>query len=141
MQLPLIVRLTITIYDAIFLFFILFILSVPLVIFLNIDTTSPLHTLYLACLYLITFLYYPVMWKLYGQTPAMKLWKTTITNKNAEPITWKQATIRYLVALLSWAIAGLGFIWMFFRKDRATWHDLASGTRLIQHQNSEEQSD
>ncbi len=137
MQLPLIVRLVITIYDATILVILFAIISIPLVIFLDVTTASPLHTLYLTCLYVITFLYYVGMWKLCGQTLAMKFWKTTLKNKNSEPITWKQATIRFMVALVSWGFAGLGFIWMLFRKDRATWHDLASGTCLSQHQKSE----
>ncbi len=130
MQLPFIVRFVITIYDAIILFFLFFIISIPLVIFFDLTTRSPWYPLYLASLYVISFLYYGGMWTLRGHTPAMKLWKTTIKNKKGEAITWKQATIRYLVALISWVAVGIGFIWMFFRKDRATWHDLASGTNL-----------
>jgi uncharacterized RDD family membrane protein YckC len=48
-------------------------------------------------------------------------------------VTWKQASIRFCVAILSLLSFGLGFIWQWLSKDKLSWHDLLSGTQLILH--------
>jgi uncharacterized RDD family membrane protein YckC len=46
-------------------------------------------------------------------------------------MTWRQALIRFLVAILSWGACGLGVLWILVDKDKRTWHDRASGTRVV----------
>jgi uncharacterized RDD family membrane protein YckC len=38
---------------------------------------------------------------------------------------------RYAVATVSLAAFGLGFLWSLFDRERRTWHDLASHTKLV----------
>jgi uncharacterized RDD family membrane protein YckC len=45
--------------------------------------------------------------------------------------TRKQLAIRYLVGNLSLLAAGLGFWWAWFDRERLTWHDRVSGTRVV----------
>lgn len=80
-----------------------------------------------------TFLYFGGQWIYGGQTLAMKTWRICLqsTEEDRKPITWKQATIRFFVAFISWAALGLGFFWALFDKQHRTWHDWASQTQLI----------
>jgi uncharacterized RDD family membrane protein YckC len=45
--------------------------------------------------------------------------------------TWKALLTRYAVGTVSLLAAGLGFWWAWLDRDRLTWHDRASGTRLV----------
>jgi uncharacterized RDD family membrane protein YckC len=79
-----------------------------------------------------SYLFFGWFWVHGGQTLGMKTWcikLTTIDNKN---ISWKQATIRFFVAIFSWLIVGQGFIRSLFDKEKRTRHDIQSGTKLIQ---------
>ena len=46
-------------------------------------------------------------------------------------ITGRQALIRLAVAQLSWLCGGLGFLWQLWDGESRSWHDIASGTRLV----------
>ncbi len=41
------------------------------------------------------------------------------------------ASGRFIVAIISWLPAGLGFWWQLWDRDKLTWHDRVSGTRLV----------
>ena len=43
------------------------------------------------------------------------------------------ASLRFVAALLSWAAVGLGFLWQLWDRDRLTWHDRISGTRIVHY--------
>ena len=84
-------------------------------------------------LYLLTigFLFFAGFWIRSGQTLGMLAWKVRVVQSgNGARITWAQALLRYLAALLSWLVFGLGFIWSLFDRERKTWHDRLSGTEL-----------
>lgn len=129
-NIPLPRRLVIIFYDSMLLFAVLFFASIPIVVSFKITYGSPWYFAYVLYIYVVGFIYFGWFWTHGGQTLAMKTWKAKLTS-NSEQINWRQALLRYLVAFLSWLCLGLGFIWSLFRKDNATWHDLASGTRLI----------
>ncbi|HEX5339627.1 MAG TPA: RDD family protein [Gammaproteobacteria bacterium] len=79
----------------------------------------------------IGFLFFGGFWIRSGQTLGMLAWKVRVVQSgNGARITWKQALLRYLAALLSWCVFGLGFIWSLFDRERKTWHDSLSGTEL-----------
>ncbi|MGH8399579.1 MAG: RDD family protein [Gammaproteobacteria bacterium] len=79
----------------------------------------------------IGFLFFAGFWIRSGQTLGMLAWKVRVVQSaNGTRITWRQALLRYLTALLSWLLLGLGFIWSLFDRERKTWHDRLSGTEL-----------
>lgn len=129
-NISLIHRLAIIFYDTLLLFAILFFASIPVVVPFNITYGSPWYFAYVVYIYLIGFLYFGWFWTHGGQTLAMKTWKARLVSHSGQ-ISWRQALVRYIAALISWLCAGLGFLWSLFRKDRATWHDLASRTSVI----------
>ena len=79
----------------------------------------------------ITALYAILSWKRGGQTIGMRPWRLrVVTPADGEPDS-KALWLRFCVGSLSLAVAGLGFWWAWIDRDRLTWHDRASGTRMI----------
>lgn len=79
----------------------------------------------------ISFLYYGWFWTHGGQTLGMKTWKIRIATFDNKPLTWKLSFKRFLLALISWLIVGIGFFWILFNKKNQTWHDHLSQTALF----------
>ena len=77
-------------------------------------------------------IFYAWFWIHGGQTLGMKSWKLMVLTEDGNNLTWKQAVIRFLVAIVSLSLFGLGYFWRYINADGLTWHDLASGTRLVE---------
>ena len=74
-------------------------------------------------LFLVWFLFYTWFWTHGGQTLGMKAWKMRIQTRDGQPITLWQALLRFMVAIPSLALGGLGFFWMLVDRDRMTLYD------------------
>lgn len=71
-------------------------------------------------------------WTRNRQTLAMQTWRIEVVDDiSGNNINLQQALIRFLAAFVSVACFGLGYLWMLVDKEKKTWHDHASGTRLI----------
>jgi len=79
------------------------------------------------------YLYFILSWTKGRQTIGMKALKFQIVQNNGESITHKQALIRLVLAMISFAAIGLGFVYQLFNKDNLAWHDKYSNTRLIKN--------
>jgi uncharacterized RDD family membrane protein YckC len=85
--------------------------------------------LYLLC---IAFAILGWFWVHGGQTLGMRAWRLRLVSAtNNGPVSWQQALKRFAAALLSWCCLGAGFLWALFDREKRTWHDRLSGTRLI----------
>jgi uncharacterized RDD family membrane protein YckC len=125
-------RLAAIFYDALLLISVLFfaaMLSLPLT-YEQIDTYN-YHPLYQGYLFLVSFLYFAIPWMRSGQTLGMRSWKVRLSNKDETKLSFKQVSIRFLIAIISWLILGIGFLWAIFDKDNRTWHDIVSKTNLV----------
>lgn len=69
-------------------------------------------------------------WRAAGQTVGMRAWRLMVANNNGVQLSWQQCVVRAVVATASLACVGLGFFWGYFRKDGATWQDLASDSEM-----------
>ena len=97
----------------------------------NIAPFSPLQLLlWLAC-WIVTGLYATLSWRRGGQTLGMRPWRLRLVAVDGGIPGWKALWLRYAVGLLSLLAGGLGFWWAWFDPGRRTWHDRASGTRLL----------
>ncbi|NUO74693.1 MAG: RDD family protein [Lysobacter sp.] len=97
----------------------------------NIAPFSALQwTLWLVC-WLLTGAYATLSWRRGGQTLGMRPWRLRLIGADGGAPAWKPLLIRYLVGTASLLLAGLGFWWAWLDRDRLTWHDRASGTRLV----------
>lgn len=87
--------------------------------------------LYSMYLLLVSFVFYAWFWTHGGQTLGMRAWKIRLETEDAQSINWKQSAVRFLASGLSWLVVGMGFWWCLFDRQRLSWHDRLSGTRLI----------
>ncbi|GAA5524950.1 hypothetical protein Maes01_01510 [Microbulbifer aestuariivivens] len=76
--------------------------------------------------------YYVWSWRGAGQTIGMRAWRLMVASPEGVQLSWKQCAIRALVAPVSLAMFGAGYFWGLTRKDRASWHDLASDSQVRQ---------
>ena len=83
---------------------------------------------YLLC---VSFLFFGWFWTHGGQTLGMRAWKIRVISSSGAPLTWVQALIRFISAIVSWGVFGIGFLSIRFNRDRYAWHDRLSGTRIV----------
>lgn len=81
--------------------------------------------------FLIIFLFFVLYWTRVGRTLGMQSWRLQLESLDGSNIHFGTATLRFFAALLSWAPLGLGFLWSLWDKDRLTWHDRLSKTRIV----------
>lgn len=86
----------------------------------------------LSILIVVCFLFLGWFWIHGGQTLGMKTWHVQLISTDKNPINWKKSAIRFIAAIISWLVFGMGFIWALIDKENRTWHDLLSATRLVQ---------
>ena len=126
-------------YDCLLLVAILFIVSM-LATALNdgkaVESNDPLYPVYVIFVFGLSYLYFAWFWTHGGQSLGMKTWRIRLQRDNHEggddhQINWKLASIRFLTAIFSWGVFGMGFLWALFDKKNRCWHDLSSKTVLI----------
>lgn len=129
-------RLAAIVYDC-FLLTALLILAaalvvLPLGITLDVDGSTiaahPLFRLYLLTVIVSFFCWF---WLRGGQTLGMRAWRLMLVRSDGDRVRLRDALLRLSAATLSWAILGLGFLWSLVDRDRLTWHDRLSATRLV----------
>lgn len=86
--------------------------------------------LWLVC-WAVAGLYATVSWRRGGQTLGMRPWRLRVTATDGGKPGWSTLWLRYAVATVSLLLGGLGFWWAWFDRERLTWHDRASATRLV----------
>ncbi len=94
-------------------------------------TASVLGVLLWLCCWLVAGAYAVASWARGGQTLGMRPWRVRVVDADGAVPTRKQLAIRYLVGNLSLLLGGLGFWWAWFDRERLTWHDRVSGTRVV----------
>lgn len=118
-------------YDIFLLAAILFIATaVALPLNSGVAFTSK-QSLYLLYLLAVSFFFFGWFWTHGGQTLGMRAWKIKVLTVNHEPIGWGQALIRFIAAIVSWGVFGLGFFWILVDKHRRSWHDHLSRTTIF----------
>ena len=123
-------RLAAILYDSLLIIAMWLITTLLLVAFIN-DGTALQGPLYQFGLYFEACLFYSYFWRLRGQTLGMQVWKIKLVSQSLQTLSWQECFARLFFALVSVSMLGLGFIWMLFDPDRLTWHDRASGPRVV----------
>lgn len=124
-------RLASVIYDCLVLTGVLMVTAFPVVILAQPALAyPPWRTLFQGYLLLVVVIYFGGFWVHGGQTPGMRAWQLKLTTHAGQGVSWKQALLRLLAAVLSGLPMGLGWLWMLIDSQGLTWHDRISGTRL-----------
>ena len=123
-------RLAAILYDSLLIIAMWLITALLLVAFIN-DGAALQGPLFQFGLYFEACLFYSYFWRLRGQTLGMQVWKIKLVSPSLQTLSWQECFARLFFALVSVSMLGLGFIWMLFDPDRLTWHDRASGTRVV----------
>ncbi len=76
-------------------------------------------------------LFFGWFWTRSGQTLGMQAWRLRVQQPDGSPISWRQALVRMGGAVLSALCLGAGYWWLLFDRERRTWHDRLSGTRVV----------
>ncbi len=86
---------------------------------------------YKTVLFLSVFFFFAYFWQRIGQTLGMQVWRIRIQNADGTSITWTQCLLRFMIAILSWLCLGLGYFWMLWDRDRLTWQDRYSESKVV----------
>ena len=131
-------RLAAMIYDALLILALLFLATMP---FIAVRGGEPVETnenvLYQAILAIVIFAFFVGFWTRSGRTLGMQSWGLQLQTLDGQKPGAADATIRFFAAFLSWAPAGLGFLWQLWDKDGLTWHDRISKTRIVYYPKEE----
>lgn len=82
-----------------------------------------------------TAAYFTISWARGGQTIGMRAWRLRVTRADGTRVGWPRALLRFGVALISFAVLGIGFWWALFEPCKRTWHDLAAQTCVVKLDN------
>jgi len=96
----------------------------------NIAPFSSWQWILWACCWLVTGVYATVSWQRGGQTLGMRPWRLQLVSLSTAPVSRAALWRRFAVGTVSLALGGAGFWWALVDRQRLTWHDRASGTRL-----------
>lgn len=124
-------RLAAAFYDSLCLFSLFFLATLILMFFTNGESVSSNNIAFDIYLALITYLYFTWHWVNGGQTLGMRAWRIKLKTQGLNPVSWSDATQRFVLSLLSLICFGLGFAWAFFDDEKLTFHDRYSRTLLL----------
>jgi len=120
------------IYDALLIAALLFLATIP---FIAARGGEPVeigdNVLYRFVLAGVIYVFFVGFWTRAGRTLGMQSWGLQLQTQDERVPSIAIASLRFFAALLSWAPCGLGFLWQLWDKDKLTWHDRISGTRLV----------
>jgi uncharacterized RDD family membrane protein YckC len=75
--------------------------------------------------------YYVVNWMQSGQTLGMRAWGLRTVEKSGRRLRLAVALWRCVCALVAWAPAALGVLWLYADPGHLALHDRLSGTRVL----------
>jgi len=128
---PFLIRIAVMVYELLLVTAVLFIAALPFLYLVGNAQTGWLHHLFQLYILGVLFAYFSAFWLRSGQTLAMKTWRIRLVNPDGTRLTLGQAALRFVIALLGLLLAGFGFWWALFDRDRQFLHDRIVGTRLI----------
>ena len=118
-------------YDTLLVLALLFLATIPFLIIGEDDAVAPATLTYQLTLVGVIYVFLVGFWCKRGSTLGMLAWGLRVEQNDESVPTVTQGTIRFLVAAISLLPVGLGFWWQLWDKDKMTWHDRASKTRVM----------
>jgi len=128
---PFLVRIAAMIYESLLVTAVVFVAALPFLYLVGTAETGWVRHVFQLYLLGILFAYFSAFWLRSGQTLAMKTWRIRLVQVNGDTLTFRQAVLRFFLALLGLLLAGAGFWWALVDRDRQFLHDRIAGTRLV----------
>lgn len=123
-------HLAIIVYDLLLLLAILLLAGAVAVIFNGGEAIGEGNPFFLLYLLAVSFFFYGWFWTHGGQTLGMRSWKVYLFSNDGSPITWYQASVRFITAFISFIPVGLGIWWPYLSKNNQSWTNSLSATRI-----------
>lgn len=123
-------RLAAMFYDSL-LIIAIWMITTSIIVYAVTDGEAITGIAYQVLLYVEVFFFYLLFWRVKGQSLGMQVWKIRLLSNTGDRLSYKECSIRFLVATVSLICFGLGFLWMLWDKDGHTWQGKLSGTRVI----------
>ena len=128
-------RIAAMVYDTLLLSALWILATIPLFAINDariIDSSSGLlHIVHQLTMLLVAYAFFVGFWTAKGRTLGMQSWGLQVETEDGSIPGKGAATVRFIVACLSLAVFGLGFLWQLWDRERLTWHDRLSKTRLV----------
>lgn len=129
---PFLRRVAAMLYDSLLVAALLFLATIPFVAVRGGEAvepgSSPAYTLGLL---IVVYLFFVGFWTSRGRTLGMQSWGLQLEDAEGRVPGPLKTSIRFVAAIVSAAPFGLGFLWQLVDRDKLTWHDRLSGTRLV----------
>ena len=77
------------------------------------------------------FAFFAFFWTRGGMTLGMQAWRLRVQTLDGCSITGFQALQRFLMAAISLAALGLGYLWILIDAEKRSWPDIVSGSRIV----------
>lgn len=127
-------RLLAMLYDALIVFAVVAVGTVVLMPFTGGEAIPRGHLGYQAWLLFLVMAYFIISWTRAGQTVGMRAWHLHLIDANGRPPRWPVAILRFFAGLGALLCAGVGIAWMLIDPMARGWHDIATGTQVVQGQ-------
>ncbi len=127
-------RVAAIVYDSLLVAALWFLTAVPFIAVRGGEPVPPGDNLPLQlALTGVAYAFFVGFWTTRGRTLGMQSWGLQVETAGAGRPGLAQASIRFVAAIVSWLAFGLGFLWQLWDRDKLTWHDRLSGTRLVHY--------
>ncbi len=123
-------RLGAIIYDTLLVTAVLFLATIPFIAVRGGEPVEPQNFGFQISMLTVIYAFFVGFWTRKGRTLGMQSWGLQCESASGGRPSLGQATRRFFAAILSWAVFGLGFLWQLVDRDKLTWHDRLSDTRL-----------
>ncbi len=118
-------------YDGLLLLALLLVATAIGTLFTGGEATDPGNPLMTTWLFFVSFFYFAWPWLQMGQTLGMKTWRIRLERIDGKPLTLWHILLRFISAIPSIGLGGIGLLWMLLDKEGLALHDRFSETRLV----------
>jgi len=123
-------RLGAILYDSLLILALLMLVTTIFLIPRGGEAVEPYTVTHQITSFAVIYVFFVGFWSKSGSTLGMQSWGLRAESADGEIPTFAKANLRFFAAILSWAAAGLGFLWQLWDSEQLAWHDRLSGTRL-----------
>jgi uncharacterized RDD family membrane protein YckC len=124
-------RIAAILYDTLLVAAVLFIFTIPFIAIRDGEPVEPGSFAHQVTMFMAAYLFFVGFWVRKGRTLGMQSWGLQLQDANDAIPSLAACSIRFVAAIVSLGVFGLGFLWQLVDKDKLTWHDRISGTRLV----------